>query len=102
MKPQLTILAISLALAGCGGSGGSDTSASAAPTYTVSGTVTAQNVDLQSKVCADINQNYMCDSGEPSSAANANGEFSITSTKKSILSVPLLAQVDTGLSLIHI
>ncbi|MEZ8579940.1 DUF1566 domain-containing protein [Vibrio splendidus] len=98
MKPQLTILAISLALAGCGGSGGSDTSASAAPTYTVSGTVTAQNVDLQSKVCADINQNYMCDSGEPSSTANANGEFSITSTKKSILSVPLLAQVDTGIA----
>ncbi|MDA0142753.1 DUF1566 domain-containing protein [Vibrio sp. RW] len=98
MKPQLTILAISLALAGCGGSGGSDTSASAAPTYTVSGTVTAQNIDLQSKVCADLNQNYMCDSGEPSSTANTSGEFSITSTKKSILSVPLLAQVDSGIA----
>lgn len=95
MKPQLTILAISLALAGCGGSGGSDTSA---PNYTVSGRVTAQNVDLQSKVCADINQNYMCDSGEPSSTANANGEFSIVSTKKSILSVPLLARVETGIA----
>ncbi|WP_373945625.1 DUF1566 domain-containing protein [Vibrio chagasii] len=100
MKPQLTILAISLALAGCGGSGGSDTptSSSSAPTYTVSGTITAQNIDLQSKVCADINQNYMCDSSEPSSTANANGEFSITSIKKSILSVPLLAQVDTGIA----
>lgn len=98
MKPQLTILAISLALAGCGGSDGSDTSASAAPTYTVSGTVTAQNIDLQSKVCADLNQNYMCDSGEPSSTANTSGEFSITSTKKSILSVPLLAQVDSGIA----
>ncbi|WP_261905079.1 DUF1566 domain-containing protein [Vibrio fortis] len=94
MKPQLTILAISLALAGCGGSSG-DTSA---PTYTTAGKITAQNVNLESKVCSDLNQSFTCDAGEPTVTADSNGEFSLTSTQKSILSLPLLVEVDTGVA----
>lgn len=95
MKLQLTILAMSLALAGCG----SDSSDTSVPTYTVSGKITAQNVDLQSKVCVDLNESFTCNDNEPSSEANARGEYSITSTKKSILTLPLLAEVDTGVAI---
>ncbi|MBO7911116.1 DUF1566 domain-containing protein [Vibrio sp. G41H] len=95
MKPQLTILAMSLALAGCGGSGGSETSD---PTYTVAGKITAQNVALKSKVCSDLNESLTCDSGEPTTTANTNGEFSLTSTQKSMLSLPLLVELDTGVA----
>lgn len=95
MKPQLTILAMSLALAGCGGSGSSETSA---PTYTVAGKITAQNVALESKVCSDLNESFTCDAGEPTTTANANGEFSLTSTKKALLSLPLLVELDTGVA----
>lgn len=95
MKPQLTILAMSLALAGCGGSGSSETSA---PTYTVAGKIIAQNVALESKVCSDLNESFTCDAGEPTTTANANGEFSLTSTKKALLSLPLLVELDTGVA----
>ncbi|MBW3695457.1 DUF1566 domain-containing protein [Vibrio sp. T187] len=94
MKPQLTVLAISLALAGCG----SDSSDTSAPTYTVSGKVVAQNVALDSRVCVDLNESFSCDADEPNVQANSEGEFSITSTDKSILSLPILAEVDTGVS----
>jgi len=94
MKPQLTILAMSLALAGCG----SDSSDTSAPTYTVSGKVVAQNVALDSKVCADLNESFSCDDGEPSTQANSKGEFSITSTNKSILTLPILSEVETGVA----
>jgi len=94
MKPQLTILAMSLALAGCNSSSDTDTDTSA-PTYSVSGTIAAQNIALDSKVCADLNQNFTCDSDEPVVQANKNGEFTITHTSKDILNRPLLASLDS-------
>ena len=94
MNPQLTILAMSLALAGCNSSNDNDTDTSAY-TYSVSGTIAAQNIALDSKVCADLNQNFTCDSNEPVVQANKNGEFTITHTSKDILNRPLLASLDS-------
>lgn len=94
MKPQLTLLAMSLALAGCG----SDSSDTSVPTYTVSGKVVAQNVALDSKVCVDLNESFSCDDDEPNTQANSEGEFSITSTNKSILTLPILSEVETGVA----
>jgi len=96
MKPKLTILAISLALAGCNGSGDANTDTdTSAPTYSVSGTISAQNIALDGKVCSDLNQNFTCDSSEPVVQANKNGEFTITHTSKDILNRPLLASLDS-------
>jgi len=96
MKSKLTILAISLALAGCNSSGDTDTNTdTSAPTYSVSGTIAAQNIALDGKVCADLNQSFTCDSSEPVVQANNNGEFTITHTSKDILNRPLLASLDS-------
>lgn len=92
MKTQLTLLAAAVMLAGCGGSGGSDESA---PTYTLSGTVKAQSIQGNEKVCADLNQDFVCGSGEPSTTAS-NGQYSITSTSKAILENPIVVEIDTG------
>ncbi|MHC6527349.1 Lcl domain-containing protein [Vibrio sp. V39_P1S14PM300] len=96
MKYQLSALAAAVLLAGCGGSGsgGSDTSA---PTYSLSGTVTAQAANGNEKVCADLNGDFRCDSGEPSTTSQ-NGAFTITSTNKAILESPLVVALDTGIS----
>ncbi len=98
MKPQLTILAMSLALAGCNSSSDADT---LAPTYSVSGTIAAQNIALDGKVCADLNQNFTCDGNEPIVQANKNGDFTITHTSKDILNRPLLASLDSEQKLLE-
>ncbi|MCV3263784.1 hypothetical protein OGZ01_18760 [Vibrio harveyi] len=56
MKFQYSFIAISLALAGCGGGSGGDT---AAPTYNVAGTIAAQGTLLDTPVCIDLNQRTM-------------------------------------------
>ncbi len=53
MKFQYSFIAISLALAGCGGGSGGDT---AAPTYNLAGTIAAQGTLLDTPVCIDLNQ----------------------------------------------
>ena len=87
MKHQLTMLAAVLLVAGCNNSGGG--SDSSTPTYSVSGKVTAQAAKGNETVCADLNGDFICGSGEPSTAAS-NGQFTIISTDKSILSAPLV------------
>ncbi|AXN34406.1 DUF1566 domain-containing protein [Vibrio coralliilyticus] len=94
MKYQLSMLATAILLAGCGGSGGSDASS---PTYSVSGTVTAQAASGNETVCADLDGDFTCDSGEPSTTAS-NGAYTITSTNKAILESPLVVELDTGAS----
>jgi len=96
MKPQLTILALSLALAGCNSSSDSSDPDTSAPTYSVSGTMTAQNIALNGKVCADLNQNFTCDSKEPVVQADNQGAFTLTHTSKDILNRPLLAVLDSA------
>lgn len=92
MKTQLTLLAAAVMLAGCGGSGGSDESA---PTYTISGTINAHAAQGNEQVCIDLNQDFVCNSGEPTTTAK-NGAYSITSTNKSILDSPIVVTLDTG------
>ncbi|MGF1901984.1 DUF1566 domain-containing protein [Aliivibrio sifiae] len=94
MKYQLTLLATTLALTGCGGSDSEDTSV---PSYTVSGSIITSYIAPNSKVCVDINQNLMCDATEPSTTADAQGNFSITDTNKNIVTFPLLAETQSSL-----
>ncbi|ELE7131767.1 DUF1566 domain-containing protein [Vibrio harveyi] len=93
MKFQYSFIAISLALAGCGGGSGGDT---AAPTYNLAGTIAAQGTLLDTPVCIDLNQNYVCDSSEPSTKSDNAGKFTLTSSDKNILTSTILAEVDQG------
>ncbi|ELA7187681.1 DUF1566 domain-containing protein [Vibrio alginolyticus] len=93
MKFQYSFIAMSLALAGCGGGSGGDTSA---PTYDVAGTIVSTGTLLDTPVCIDLNQNYVCDSTEPSAKTDNAGKFSLTSSDKNVLTSTILAQVDQG------
>ncbi|WP_432464281.1 Lcl domain-containing protein [Agarivorans sp. QJM3NY_33] len=95
MQTKLSIAAAVLLISGCGGSdGGSDISA---PTYQVSGTITALAAQGDEKVCADLNGDFLCAANEPS-AISSNGSFSISSTNKAILDAPLVVELDTGVT----
>ncbi|MEC4739072.1 MULTISPECIES: hypothetical protein [unclassified Shewanella] len=49
------------------------------------------------KVCLDLNQNKLCDEGEPSATSTAGGDFSITdATQEQIENFPLLVEVTAG------
>lgn len=93
MKFQYSFVAMSLALAGCGGGSGGDTSA---PTYDVAGTLVSAGTLLDTPVCIDLNQNYVCDTTEPSTKSDNAGKFSLTSSDKNVLTSIILAQVDQG------
>lgn len=93
MKFQYSFVAMSLALAGCGGGSGGDTSA---PTYDVAGTIVFSGTLLDTPVCIDLNQNYVCDTTEPSAKTDNAGKFSLTSSDKNVLTSTILAQVDQG------
>ncbi|MBE3669754.1 DUF1566 domain-containing protein [Vibrio navarrensis] len=94
MKFQYSVIAISLALAGCGGGGGG--SGSEVPTYQVSGNIAMPGSLLDTSVCIDDNQNFVCDSTELKAKSDNSGKFSLTSTNKNILISTILAQVDNG------
>ncbi|MFH4829065.1 Lcl domain-containing protein [Vibrio diabolicus] len=93
MKFQYSFVAMSLALAGCGGGSGGDTST---PTYNVAGTIVSAGTLLDTPVCIDLNQSYVCDTTEPSAKTDNAGKFSLTSSDKNILTSTILAQVDQG------
>ncbi|PKG37893.1 Lcl domain-containing protein [Psychromonas sp. Urea-02u-13] len=97
MKYQLTIVTLALLAAGCNSSDSGGSSDQSSPTYSVSGRVTALAASGSETVCADLNGNFTCDSGEPSVPAN-NGLFTITSSQKSILNAPLIVQLDASAS----
>ena len=94
MKSKLTPLMLALSVAGltaCGGSGsGSGSSAPEIITYTV-------NVSLGSNdglVCADSNQNLMCDTGETQATSTA-GNATLTSQNIALLNTNyILTQSD--------
>lgn len=98
MKFNYSLLASALLLAGCNGSG-SETSASdsIAPTYSVSGTISAINATGNETVCADLNGDFACNANEPTTQAE-QGAFTLTSADKAILSSPIVAQIDTGVT----
>ena len=91
MKYQYSLLAMSLILAGCGSDSGGDTSA---PAYNVSGSISAPGTLLDAPVCIDLNQNYKCDSNEPSSTSDNSGNFALTSTNRAVLTSVILSEVE--------
>jgi hypothetical protein len=97
MKYQLTIVTLALLAAGCNSSDSGGSADQSSPTYSVSGSVTALAAKGSETVCADLNGNFSCDSGEPSVLAS-DGQFTITSNQKSILNSPLVVQLDTATS----
>lgn len=79
-------LALAVALTACGGGGGGSASSgngsgSGSAQLVTSTTLNGVAVDgyLQNaKVCLDLNDNLVCDSGEPSATTGANGSYSLT------------------------
>ncbi|MBU9341695.1 hypothetical protein FOC27_10225 [Burkholderia multivorans] len=76
-------VSIAAALAACGGGGDSNqSSAGATPTTpTPTPTVTGKAIDgylAGATVCLDVNDNGVCDSGEPNAITDATGQFSIS------------------------
>ena len=88
-------------LTACGG--GSDSNDTAPipdqpePTPIVMGGKVADGYLVGAKVCLDLNQNKLCDDGEPSATSTAGGGFSITdATQEQIDNFPLLVEVTAG------
>lgn len=91
MKFHYSLISMALLMAGCGGE---DTALETGlPEYVLSGSLSAQNVALNSKICLDRNQNFTCDSGEFTTQADSNGRFMLRSLDKSLYSLPILAEV---------
>ena len=72
MKKSLFALAITSALAACGGGGGG----SPAPS-TISGKVIDGYIE-GATVCLDLNGNLACDPGEPSDTSKKDGSYSLS------------------------
>lgn len=89
MKFHNTLIYSALLLAGCGGEETTDVSL---PEYVVSGSLVAQNIALNSKICLDQNQNFTCDAGELTTQADSDGRFTLRSVDKSLYSLPILAE----------
>ncbi|KWF17595.1 hypothetical protein [Burkholderia pseudomultivorans] len=74
-------VSIAAALAACGGGGDSNQSSADATPTTPTPTVTGKAIDgylAGATVCLDVNNNGVCDSGEPSAITDATGQFSIS------------------------
>lgn len=99
----LSVLAAAV-LAACGGGGGSDPTPPVQPPAGVHITGVAADGPLQgATACYDLNDNGACDSGEPSSTTDANGNFSFdvdaaaAGKHRVVVSVPATAiDKDTG------
>jgi len=76
MKPTLAASSLIAAavLTACGGSGGGGTST---PTVSLAGVV-ADGYIGGARVCLDINENSVCDAGEPSGISGTDGKYTIT------------------------
>lgn len=98
MKPQSTLPGLlaatssALLLSACGGGGGDSSSASTptTPTQQVSGKA-IDGYLVGATVCLDLNDNGVCDPGEPSTTTQADGSYSLpvsgTITGKKLLVV---------------
>ncbi|WP_250656956.1 hypothetical protein [Alkalimarinus coralli] len=95
-KRSLLASSIALALAACGG-GSSSGTATTATTESLSGTV-ADGYLVNATVCLDINENKVCDEGEPSAVSTAGGEFTIEGATTEQLLKPLIVKVIAGVT----
>src|SRR5574344_312116 len=81
------LLAMSFVSTGCGGSGGSSGSSGSSDNNQAKVDTTDVNVQIidgylkDSKVCADINRNYICDADEPNGVTDENGKVTIMISK---------------------
>lgn len=77
----LLLCGLIASLYACGGSGSDDTGGGvvAQPAITLSGAVLIDQAVRNTAVCADLNANAVCDTGEPGAAlTGADGRYSIT------------------------
>ncbi|MBA8737415.1 hypothetical protein [Chromobacterium violaceum] len=88
----LAVTGSALLLSACGGGGGDSNSSSATPTPTQQ--VSGKAIDgylVGATVCLDLNDNGVCDSGEPSTTTQTDGSYSLpvsgTVTGKKLLLV---------------
>jgi hypothetical protein len=72
-------LASTLLAVACGGGGGGG---KATPTATISG-IAANSLLANATVCIDLNDNLQCDSGEPGTVTDSNGQFTLTGIRSS-------------------
>lgn len=79
--PQLTLLALAISsLAACGGgSSGSSGAKDSTNGVTVSGRA-ADGYLVNARVCLDLNENLICDAGEPSDTTDENGAYELAAT----------------------
>ena len=85
MKNRFIFSAVTAAscwmLVGCGGGGGGDvsgsTSGSVVDTSNLLKGVVVDGYLVGAKVCLDLNTNWVCDSGEPSTISSAGGQYTL-------------------------
>lgn len=88
-------------LTACGGSDNNDSPIPPTPppppaTITLDGKV-ADGYLVGARVCVDLNENKVCDDGEPSATTGAGGNFSITdATQQQLDTYPLVVEVTVG------
>ncbi|MFW2372692.1 MAG: hypothetical protein ACN4GM_06180 [Gammaproteobacteria bacterium] len=85
-------IAASLGLTACGGGGGGDGGPSL---VTLTGTV-ADGYLSGATVCLDLNQNQLCDTGEPSTTSTTGGSYSLQATQTQVDSYPVVVKVIAG------
>ncbi len=94
----LIAAALGSVLTACGGSDNND--APTPPTPPTSITLDGKVADgylVGAKVCLDLNENKVCDDGEPSATTGAGGSFSITdATQEQLDTYPLVVEVTAG------
>jgi VCBS repeat-containing protein len=96
-----TLTVLTFAFTGCGGGGGSsaDTGGGGTPTTTtviLSGTA-IDGLIKNATVCIDTNQNNLCDSGEPTTTTDTNGNYSFDVAQNSgTKNIIVLGGIDTA------
>ncbi|BCR03494.1 hypothetical protein DESUT3_05630 [Desulfuromonas versatilis] len=82
------------ALAGCGGGGSSSSGGAGGATVSTLSGVVADGYLVGVTVCADLNENNQCDSGEPVATTDADGAYTLEGTD--IESYPVVVVVPAG------
>jgi hypothetical protein len=99
-KKSLLVTGIALALAACGSSNSSDNEVEgeAVGSSSFSGTV-ADGYLKDARVCLDLNENKVCDDGEPSAISTDGGEFTLDAvTDVQLATYSLVVEVIAGLT----
>lgn len=102
MKKWIIPIASSLTLAACGGGGDSTSTTAPLTTSNLSG-VAVDGYIAGATVCLDLNNNNLCDNGEPSATTASNGSFTLNTTGLEVNGKTLLVvggtDIDTNTAL---